>query len=202
MDLVKTVIRRDSWDADKRLAEMQLVREPLLECRDVAISEAANATAFHPANAAGTFSYHHGTWALRDRFVGEDWVECRADGIETIRNDKLKIKIAYCNVDVACDAEHPKPRSKKGAGAERACGGLFGDLPQYAPRPTGDYALYYLMVDGDGAVELTRPVLQGGTFTGAVERIFLSFGKDDDEAVIADDKTGPVDNFDPQVVRK
>ena len=71
MSIVKTVVRREPWDADARLASMQLVRAGLLTARDVAIQESGNATAFHPANAAGTFAYHHGTWAIRDQFVGK-----------------------------------------------------------------------------------------------------------------------------------
>lgn len=204
MDAVETKVLRDSWDVDRRLSEMQLSRDGLLVARDVAINESANATAFHPANAPGTFSYHHGTWALRDQNVGPDWVVDQADGIEAIRNEKLKIKVAFSNVDMACNDNHiPKPRSKKGAGAERASGAdLFGNLPRFAPRPTDAYALYYLMVDSNGAAELTRPVVSGGTFTAAVERLYLSFGIDDDGAVITEDNSGPVDNFDPQVIRK
>lgn len=204
MDIVKIAILRESWDVDRRLNEMRLTREGLLVVRDVAIHESFNATPFHPANSAGTFSYHHGTWALRDQFVGKEWVEDRVDGIETIRHEPLKIKIAFCNVDLACDDNHsPKPRSKKGAGTERASGGgLFADLPQYAPRLTGNYELYYLMVDQKGATELTRPVLKGGTFVAMVERLYLSFGSDDDRALLVEKDTGPADNFDPQVVRK
>jgi len=206
-DIVKTTVRREPWEVDPRLKELELVRKGLLTVRDVALSEAANATPFHPANAAGTFSYHHGTWALRDQFVGpkSNWVEDRVDGIEAIRNDALKIKIAFSNVDLACDDHQlPKPRSRKGAGAERASGGLFPDLPHYAPRMTGEYALYYLMVDEDGAAELTRPVLRGGTFVAAVERIYLSFGGDDGggSGLLEDDGTGPTEGFDPQVARK
>jgi hypothetical protein len=57
------------------------------------------------------------------------------------------------------------------------------------------------MIDPDGAAELTRPVVSGGTFTAAVERIYLSRGGEDNPAVVSEDN-GPVDNFDPQVVRK
>jgi hypothetical protein len=163
----------------------------------------ANATDFHPSNAPGTFGYHHGTWTLRDQFVGERWVVDRSDGIEAILNEGLNLKIAFCNVDLSCDDDHiPKPRSEKGAGAERASGTpLFGYLPHYAPRTTESSKLYYLMVDQNGATELTRPVVSGGTFLAAIERIYLSNGGDDDLAVESED-TGPVDNFDPQVVRK
>jgi hypothetical protein len=204
MDRIQTRLLREFWDVDGRLAEMQLTRKGLLSARDVALQESANATAFHPANAAGTFSYHHGTWAIRHEFVGKNWVEDRVDGIEAIRNDVLKIKLAFCNVDVACDDNHyPKPRSKKGAGAERASGGgLFPDLPQYAPRPSGEFALYYLMVDESGAAELTRPTVKAGTFETPVERIYLFDGKDDEGELLRKVDDGPVDNFDPQVVRK
>jgi hypothetical protein len=205
MAVVKTIVHREAWDVDKRLDEMKLTRKGLLAARDVAIQESANATSFHPANAAGTFAYHHGTWALRHEFAGKDWVEDRVDGIEAIRNDALKIKIAFSNVDIACnDFQLPKPRFKKGAGAERAAngGGLFPDLPQYSEQATGEFALFYLMVDENGAAELTRPVVKAGTFESAVERIFLSNGDDDDGKILHEDDTGPVDNFDPQVVRK
>ena len=204
-DVVKTAVRRESWEVDPRLVEMQLHRKGLLMVRDVAISEASTATAFHAANAAGTFAYHYGTWSLRDQFVvrKSNWVEDRADGIEAIRNDILKIKVAFSNVDLACDDNHiPQPRSRKGAGAERASGLLFPDLPRYAPRISGEYALYYLMVDENGATELTRPVLKGGKFTAAIERIYLSYGDDGGGALLRDNDTSPVDGFDPQVARK
>ncbi len=204
MELAKTITHREPWEADNRLAEMKLERKKLLVVRDVAVAEAANATPFHPANSGGTFAYHHGTWGLRDQFVGKDWAEDRSDGIEAICNEKLKIKIAYCNVDVACqDDPQPQPRSRKGDGAARAAGGfLFPELPHYAPQPTGKYALYYLMVDPNGAAELSRPALKGGRFVGMIERIFLSYGNDDDGVLIAKDDNGPVDNFDPQIARK
>jgi hypothetical protein len=211
MAVVEARILKEPWDVDRRLQEIDLVRDGLLISRDVALHESANATPFHPANAPGTFSYHHGTWSLRNQFVGkkitgkQKWVEDRSDGIEAIRNDSLKIKIAFCNVDLACDDNHcPKPRSKKGAGAERASAGdLFGGtLPHYAAAPTGEWKLYYLMVDEKGAAELTRPVLKGGTFAGWIERIYLSYGDDDAAALLVDDSEHAPDSFDPQVVRK
>jgi len=203
MDFVETKIFREPWDVDQRLNQLGLTRSGLLEARDVAMQERGNATDFHPSNAPGTFGYHHGTWAIRDRFVGERWTLDRADGIEAIRNEGLKLKVAFCNVDVACDDDHiPKPRSEKGAGAERASGTpLFGKLPQYARRQAESPKLYYLMVDQNGAAELTRPVVSEGTFVAALERIYLSDSRDDEAAITGED-TGPVDNFDPQVVRK
>ncbi|MBZ0145950.1 MAG: hypothetical protein K8F62_00145 [Pseudorhodoplanes sp.] len=202
MAALETVVLREVWDVDLRLSQLKLNREGLLIARDVAMQERANATAFHCSNAPGTFSYHHGTWSIRDRFVDKDWAVCRLDGIEGIRNEALKIKVAFSNVDLACNDDHiPKPRSEKGAGAERAAsGGLFGHLPHYTSIPTDDFALYYLMVDQEGAAELTRPVVSNGTFSTAIERIYLSDGGDDGSALLGDD--GIADDFDPQVARK
>lgn len=204
MDTVSTILRREAWETEPRLVELTLTRKGLLEVRDIAVHESANATAFHAANASGTYSYHGGTWALRDRFVGADWTVDRADGVEAIRNEKLKVKVAFSNVDLACTPDHiPKPRTKKGAGAERAIGGgLFPDLPQYAPRQTSDWQFFYLMVDSDGAAELTRPVVKGGTFVAAIERIFLSNGGDDDATKLIDNPGDAPIDFEPQIARK
>ncbi|ABE64087.1 hypothetical protein Nham_3356 [Nitrobacter hamburgensis X14] len=204
MEFVHTTLLKEPWDVDRRLNAMTLVHSKLLQIRDVAVNEAANATPFHAANAAGTFSYHHGTWALRDQFAGPDWVVDRSEGVEAIRNDKAKIKVAFCNVDLACDEFHiPQPRTKKGAGVERATSGsLFDDLPQIAPKPTGEWQFYYLMVDECGAAELTRPIVKGGTFTDPLERIFLSNGVDDDSGKPLEDTTDTAIEFEPQIARK
>lgn len=206
MDVVETQVWREPWDVDRRLNELGLHRHPLMNVVVAAITAGADSTPFHPANASGTFSYMYGTWALRSEFVGDEWELDRADGVESIRNDQKKVKVVYQNVDIACDNEQgPKPRSHKGAGSERACSGnLFGTLlPQYSPCPTEEWATYYLMVDKNGAVELTRPVVRGGTFSAYVERIYLSDGGDLlDLASLPIDDDDTADGFDPQVVRK
>ncbi len=206
MSAVETKVLREEWDVDRRLAELRLTREGLLKVVAVALAEAANATPLHPANAAGTFAYQHGSWSLRDQFAEPDWMMDRQDGVESILCDALKIRVAFCNVDVACsDDQIPKPRSRKGAGAERAAGspGLFGAgaLPHFAPPPKDGRALYYLMADENGAAELTRPYVRGGTFVGAIERLYLSFGGDGGAAMPIEDG-GVADGFDPQIARK
>lgn len=103
MDPVETIVRREPWEIEPRLAELALTRKGLMACRDIARHEGSNATPFHAANAAGTYSYHGGTWALRNEFIGGDWKIDRADGIEAIRNEKLKIRIAFSNVDLDGD---------------------------------------------------------------------------------------------------
>lgn len=61
-------------------------------------------------------------------------------------------------------------------------------------------ALYYLMVDQNGAAELTRPVVSNGTFATPIERIYLSDGGDDGAALLGEDDIAG--DFDPQVARK
>jgi hypothetical protein len=52
---------------------------------------------------------------------------------------------------------------------------FFGHgLLQYAPKPSGTWALQYLMMDEKGAAELARPVVKDGTFIAAVKRLYSS----------------------------
>jgi hypothetical protein len=204
MTVAETIILREPWEVQPRLQELGLSKNKLLEVRDIALHEGSNATAFHAANASGTYSYHGGTWGLRDRFIGGDWILDRSNGVETIKNEKLKVIVAFSNVDLACvDSHIPQPRTKKGSGAERAMSvDMFGGLPTFAPKSTGEWQFFYLMVDVDGGAELTRPVVKGGRFTTAVERIYLfESGGDEGEGIR---KTPPNDiiDFDPQIARK
>ncbi|MCE4223418.1 hypothetical protein HCU64_06610 [Methylobacterium sp. C25] len=202
MGLIETVVLRKPWEVEPRILQLALTREGLLRAVRVARSEAANATPHHCANAAGTFAYQHGTWALRNEFVGRGWRVERPNGVEAIWNDDEKVRVVFSNVDVACDySATPKPRSGKGAGAERTCiGNMFGELPTFAAAPSDGEATFYLMVDEKGAAELSRPVVSSGTFSAFIERIYLCFGDEDDGSALleADDAA---DDFDPQVIR-
>ena len=115
MDIVETQVWNEPSDVGHRLAELGLSRDALLRVVAAALSAAADATPFHPVNAAGTFAYQSGTWALRDQFIGDDWQVDRSDAVEAIKNDKIKIKVVFSNVDHACDSvQSPKARSRKG----------------------------------------------------------------------------------------
>jgi hypothetical protein len=204
VDSIVTQILREPWDVDRRLAELGLTRKSLLKVVAVATSEAATVTPYHCANAAGTLSYQHGTWALRDEFVGPVWTLERPNNVEAIWNDSIRVRIVFSNVDIACDDDQrPKPRSDKGTGAERVCvGNLFGSLPSYAPRQYAGEATYYLMVDQRGAAELTRPVISGGMFSTYIERIYLTEGADLPGEGLSFATDDAVTDFDPVIVRK
>jgi hypothetical protein len=207
MTMIATRYVKVPVDVEARLAELGTSLATLLEIRDIAMNASGNATPFHAANAGGTFAYQDGTWALRDRHVAPEgqWEVDRAHGVEAISNKTTATKIAFANVDVACnDTQKPKPRSRKGAGGEKVFGqDLFaGTLPEFAPLARDGIAAFYLMVDPRGACELTRPVVKGGTFTSYVERIYISSGIElDDESLLAPED-GPIADFDPEVVRK
>lgn len=203
MAFVETMVRREPWDVRPRLAELGTTLEALLRVRDVARAEAANATPFHCANASGTFAYQYGVYALRDRHVSDDWRVEALHGVEAILNERLAVRIAFSNVGVACsDHVMPKPRSRKGSGAEQVCqGNLFGELPRFAPRALDGVATFYLMVDEGGAAELTRPIVSGDIFSAYLERVFLSDGGDARAALPLDDDDA-VGGFDPQVARR
>ncbi len=207
MSMVETVVRREPWEVDARLAELQLGSvERLLKVRSIAISASADATPFHPANSAGTFAYHYGTFALRNEYVGKVWRLDRADGVEAIVHEALKVRVVFSNVDIASNDDlKPKPRSRKGAGAERVCiGNLFGSLPEFAPRQPDGWSTFYLMVDEHGAAELTRPVVKNSTFFAYIERNYLSNGDDlnREPRLTLHDDGDVADGFDPEVVRK
>lgn len=203
-----TRVLREDHEVGTRLAELQLDRAKLLRVRDVAIGAAADATPYHPANAAGTFSYQHGTFALRHEFDGEQWRGDRPNGVEAISNEAVRRRVVFANVDIACDDEHqPRARSNKGAGAERLCAGnnLFGDLPHYAAKQSiseDGWVTYYLMVASNGAVELTCATVENNKFSQLIERLYLSDGSDIEPEAKRLDDDGPADRFDPQVARK
>lgn len=203
MDLLETQIFEDEASVTQRLRQMQVEKAPLLNARNVAYGASGDATPLHAANAPGTFAYHHGLYALRDGLVGEIWKPDRTDGIETVKNEELRIRIGFSNVDIACHLEpKPKPRSSKGVGAERACtGNLFGYLPEYVPRHRGGWFTYYLMVDEDGRAELSLPIVKANTFHDWVERIFLSDGSDLHEPMNTTEDSDE-DTFEPAVTRK
>jgi hypothetical protein len=205
LSIAQTILREEIHDVDRRLADLGLDRRKLLSVRLRAVSAAADANPNFPANSAGTFSYHYGTAGLREEFADAGFVMERPDGVEVISNVDRKIRVVFANVDIAGARDYqPKPRSHKGSGSERVCmeNGLFGDLPRFALSPMPGWAVFYLMVDERGAAELSRPVVEHGTFSAYVERIILSDGSDLDDEVTLDSDEDVADDFDPKVVRK
>ena len=183
MQFTETVIRQDPWDVEPRLKELGLTASGLCRVRDVAQMARSNMTANHANNAPGTYAYQDGTWCLRDEFIGELWKKETPGGVQAIVNYLAKARIAFANVDRACDVNHnPVSISSKGSGAERLCEtNLFERLPTFTREQAGSgFQLFYCMVDADGRVELSRPTIVGRAFGPCVERNFIALGGDDD----------------------
>jgi hypothetical protein len=158
-----------------------LAERRCLRVAAVAIGQANNVTKNFATNAWGTLAHHYGLAELRNQFVGPIWKIDRSENIESIIDDANMRKVTFQNVDVAMGKCDPKPRSPKGAGAERACEGnlgLFPDAPIYAPAVTENYEVWSLMVDQVGNLEFSRPVVQAGTFTICRERILIADADD------------------------
>jgi hypothetical protein len=202
----QTIIRRDPWDVEPRLKELGLTSKGLRRVRDVACAARANATYFHAANAAGTFSYQDGVWSLRNEFVSELWTLERPGGVEAIYSFRYRIRVAYANVDLCCDDNHsPLPVSEKGLGAERLCKqNLFDKLPNFAKEQTSlGIPLFYCMVDPDGRIELSRPTIIDRSFGPCVERNYISNGGDEDGTkIIGDESDNSAVDIAPQITRK
>ncbi|UQI42493.1 hypothetical protein [Vreelandella venusta] len=206
MQFHKPRVFKDEPSVNQRLNQLELSREKLLEVRTQAMSAAADATPFHPANAAGLFAYLQGVAALRRLFVGDEWRIERLDNMEFIRNDSLKIRVGFSNIKIASeDDSSPKARSPRGAAAERACSHTFDMFDHLLPdaSPTNDdITTYFFMMDSRGAAELSCPTVEFGNYYECYERIYISDGSDFDiDPLLNED--GDTDNtFDPVVARR
>lgn len=208
-DYSETKVAREAGQVAVLLSDLNLSVDGILAIRDAAHSHRQDASPLMALNAPGSLAYHYGVLELRQQFLGEHWEIDRIAGVEGISHTNRKIKIAFQNVDVACSVvTDPKPCSDKGAGAERECeGNLFEFSGVAAPKMVRAKALpkasYFVMVDDKGAVEISRPVIENGKYTGFIDRIFVSDGSDYGRGLdIGGDAPPPIDDFDVSVVRR
>lgn len=175
----------EKQSTEQRLQALGLTKEGLMLVARNSLIARNEAVENHPSNAPGTLTYIEGVRSLRDAFCGDDWVIYKPDNLELIHNERLGIKVGFQNVDIACNLDSPPvARSKKGFGSVRACIGNENhslplssvmDMPLPQDTQTHDASvLYYLMVDTDGAAELSCPTIKRGEFHRFVERIFIA----------------------------
>lgn len=198
----------EDYAAESRLMALQLNKEGILAIRDVAHSYRIDASPLMASNAPGSLAYHFGVEALRQQFLGSVWRLDRNGGLEGIVNVNTGLKVCFQNIDVACNLiNNPKPISEKGAGAERACqGNLFakaGLVIPSKPAPMGSRsAVSFVMVDQNGGVEVSRPVVSDGKYIDFVERIFVSDGSDFGRFEAEGIPSAPVDDFNVSISRR
>ncbi len=155
------------------LTTMHLPKDVLVDVLDRAVGERANVTASDPSGTAGTEMRRWVTRFLRDdaelRALG--WVPCSHSQVAGIRNDELKIKIAFMNTDARTGMLTKQPHSVSERGGvseqlinrnyERGTANLFGDDDEQESDPIADYDFWYLCAyvsDRHIAAELSRPV--------------------------------------------
>lgn len=207
MPSFSTAIVQDEVDTQRRLADFGLDADQFMEIAEVATTWAGDASPLMPHNAPGTLAYIYGVQEMRHQLVDDEWEVERTFGIEAVINRIIGIRIAYQNVDRACDPEFPPiPRSAKGNASENICGPNLFVHSGVEPGPlTGvkqdGTTTYYVMVGEDGSVELSNPVIKNGLYKHFNERIFINRPSEDWEAEI-DPETGPIEDFEISVSLK
>ncbi len=199
-----TAIVQGDANMSNRLSDFGIVPEQLLSIGRVARMWADDASPLMPVNAPGTLAYIYGVQELRQQLLDGNWIADRTCGIEAVINRDRRMRIAFQNVDRACDPIFsPNPRSAKGSAAENLCGPTLFEYSGVEAGPlTGvmqdGVPTYYLMVGEDGSVELSHPVISNGCYAYFYERIFVN-APDSDWVDEINPETGPLEDFDIQV---
>lgn len=209
-DHVEETIVDDPEKVRLFLGRINMSVDGVLFVRDAAHVHLVDTSPLMALNAPGTLAYHYGLLETRTQFMGVHWEISRKGGIEAVFNPEKNIKLGYQTVDLACEKTiGPKPRTEKGVGSERECAGnifeYFGVVaPKLVQMPKDIVPVFYIMVDGRGAVEVSRPVIEDGKFTGFVVRAFVSDGSDMGEQDITPvaDLDVPIDDFDVPVISR
>lgn len=212
------IIYREPVEVDVKLQQLALESPKLVSIGVVALAARNSASALHPANAPGTFAYHDGVEALRVEHMGRNgWVRYAVGGLEGIFHEELNLIVLFKNVDRCCIDFRVPQASRIGVNAEKISGApLFehigADLPEvtYIRLPssgnvkTSKARAYYLMVDPDGGIELSMPVIEGEQIKSCIERIYLSSGGELDVLNKMPDEAGPKgeDDFVIKIKRK
>lgn len=177
----------EDFEIVPQLAKLRLPRERLLDVLDRAAGERANVTASDPS---GTYGLEMRRWATRFLRDAEDlrrlgWVACAHNQVEGIRNDELRLKIAFMNTDAATGMPSKMPQSiaDKGPVSEalirrnyNADQGKLFDEPAIAD-PIASYDFWYLCAHvrrRSITAEISRPVgLKNGIVCDFSLRVIL-----------------------------
>ena len=215
---IATAFHRTESEVALKLNALRLERKRLVSVGAVALASSRRASAFHPANSRGTFGYHDGVEALRGEHIPQDgWAVYAVGGLEGIYNEDIKTIILFKNMDRCCSEDKkPQAASRIGVNSERICGfplfesvGIalpevaFTLLPNARHVKTSKYSVYYLMIDRNGNLELSSPVIKDRVIQGFTDRIFLAEGDDLDlELTLPDVDPMDGDEFVIEVKRK
>ena len=159
------------FDVVPHLTKLRLPKTVLLDVLDRAAGERANVNANDPSGTHGLEMRRWSTRFLRenDELSEYGWVACSHNQVEGIRNDELRVKVAFMNTDAATGMLSKVPQSvaDKGPVSEimikgnhnRDQGRLF-DTPEVVD-PIMSYDFWYLCANVSArhiTAELSRPV--------------------------------------------
>jgi hypothetical protein len=120
----QAALRIEPLDVARRLAQFGMTRDQLLEVVRACVSGAGNVTENDPPGTHGWETYRFGVRRFREVLRPESWRPDNTDGLATIVNEQLKMRIAVVNTDadtgVPDPYKFPQNRNKKGLTAEKA----------------------------------------------------------------------------------
>jgi hypothetical protein len=208
--MIHAVIRTEPWDVARRLAQFGMTRDQLLEVVRACVSGAGNVTENDPPGSQGWEIYRFGVRRFREVLRGESWRSDNTDGLATIVNEQLKIRIAVTNTNndtgLPDPNSFPQNRNRKGPTSDKAVEANLAFLPgvewplatkPHSPTPVSELITWHfcIYINGDEVrAELSlMDKIEAGFFTGCIERIIIL--KPDDWKSVdlpsADDDFGP-----------
>ena len=210
-----TVIRAEPWDRDRRLADLGLDRERLIEVVKDMVAARAGCTINDAKSAPGYSAWNAGVKGLRLQYLrDEGWERETLNGIETIKCSarRIRISVASTTADTGLPHGTPRNRTRKGPAAGRIIDlngqtELFPNVARGKPEESQDgFSIWYLCVFDDNLqvrAELSRPTeFEDEHFVAFSERIFiLGHGEWDDVEFSSPDLDDGQD-FDVPVTRK
>lgn len=196
---METIIFDQPNEVRKRLRELSLNPDGLLEAIDTMVAAHRNITPNDILGVGGSRAYQDGTCRVRDVSGDFGWIPAREGNLESMIHKDKRLRVVVCNsnpgaglANMAASNRNPKGPATEHIVAENLVQaeleGLLNELENVvpfkdAPRPDG-FATWYLFVwtdDDTYRAELSWPVnVEGGHLKNFIERIILVRDGDND----------------------
>jgi hypothetical protein len=209
---VAAIIHKESRIVDRRLKQyFASDRYQWIEVVKAAVAARAGCTAHYPKASPGFYAWSGGMARMRQMFCREGYESSTQDGVETILNRELKVKIGFVSTDIGTCNENASPRNRtiKGPTAERLTD-LNNQLDLFKREggeemPTG-IPLWQLCVFDNGTIvraEISRPIVfLGGYWLEFAERIFLISGDEWSKIATATPPASQLDDYEVTIKRR
>lgn len=200
----------ESWDINRRLAELELEEAPLLQAVQVGFSAWAACTSNHPPTAPGFYAWSEAVRTLREQLASSGWRKLNETNcaFTVNREGTIAIIVATGDSDTGKKDGHPCTSSEKGPRTVNAVQAnkkqewLFPEMvmPLKEIAKAKGRVTWILLMHRDSVAEevrceLSRPISisQKGHVDGWGERIILSPTRFDshDASKLTDNKPEP-----------